>query len=103
MPAAVSTVYIYRVIVDQKENKLRKGSAYHLDVLILGVGALINGFIGVPFVCAATVRSVAHTSALTVMSRNHAPGERPKLEMVVEQRVSNFLVHVMIGEWEESV
>lgn len=86
------------MIVDKKENKLRKGSGFHLDVLVLGFCALINGVLGVPFVCAATVRSVAHTSALTVMSRNHAPGERAKLEKIIEQRLSNLLVHVLIGQ-----
>lgn len=86
------------MLVDKKENKLRKGSAFHLDIIVFGFAALINGFIGVPFVCAATVRSVAHISALTVMSTNHAPGERAKLERVVEQRVSNLLVHLLIGE-----
>jgi len=40
----------FRVIVDKKENKLRKGSGFHLDMLVLGFIALINGFLGVPFV-----------------------------------------------------
>lgn len=29
--------------------------------------------------CAATVRSVAHVSAVTVMSRTHAPGDKPHI------------------------
>ena len=34
------------MIVDKKENKLRKGSGFHLDILVLGFAALINGIIG---------------------------------------------------------
>lgn len=37
------------------------------------------GLIGAPFMCAATVRSVAHVSALTVMSQTHAPGDKPHI------------------------
>lgn len=86
------------MIVDKKENKLQKGSAYNIDILVLGVIALINGVLGLPFVCAATVRSVAHVSALTVISRNQAPGESAKIEYIIEQRVSNLLVHILIGK-----
>lgn len=79
-----------------------KGSGYNLDIISLGFISLINGLLGLPFVCAATVRSVAHLSALAVISTNHAPGESPKLERVVEQRVSNFLVHVLVGKLREN-
>ena len=44
--------------------------------------------------CAATIRSVSHD---TVMSTNHAPGEKPKLIGVNEQRVSNLLVAILLG------
>lgn len=37
---------------------------------------------GAPFVCVATVRSVSHVSALTVMSTDHAPGEKPYIKEV---------------------
>ncbi|XP_067931352.1 band 3 anion transport protein-like isoform X2 [Watersipora subatra] len=103
LPAILASILIFLetliagTIVDKKENKLQKGSAFHLDILIVGVAALINGFLGVPFVCAATVRTVSHTSALTIMSTNHAPGERAKLERVIEQRLSNLLVHLLMA------
>lgn len=37
--------------------------------------------------CAATVRSVTHVSAVTVMSRTHAPGDKPHI-VEVKGRVS---------------
>ena len=55
------------------------------------------GFFGLPWVCAATVRSIAHISALTVMSRTHAPGEKPHLIEVKEQRMSNLSVSLLVG------
>jgi hypothetical protein len=96
----ISTVFIIisRVIVNKKERKLKKGAGFHLDLFIIGC---LNGFCGIfglPFMTAATVRSVTHVSALTVFSKTHAPGEKPKLLEVKEQRVTNFLVHVLIGE-----
>lgn len=76
---------------------MKKGSGFHLDIVLV---CLINvgcGFLGTPWICAATVRSVAHVSAVTVMSRTHAPGEKPHLIEVKEQRVSALAVAVLVG------
>ncbi|XP_067929937.1 band 3 anion transport protein-like [Watersipora subatra] len=103
IPALVGAILIFLetlitgMIVNKKEHKLIKGTGFHLDILLMGVFGLVNGFMALPFVTCATVRSVAHTSALTVISKNNAPGEQPKLEKVIEQRVTNFGVHVLIG------
>lgn len=86
-----------RLIIDKKERKLRKGSGFHLDIVLI---CLINvgcGFLGTPWICAATVRSVAHVSAVTVMSRTHAPGEKPHVVEVKEQRVSALTVATLVG------
>ncbi|XP_072047600.1 band 3 anion transport protein-like isoform X2 [Amphiura filiformis] len=85
------------LIVNKKENKLVKGSGFHLDLLIIGGLACFNSILGLPWVWAATVRSVTHTGALTVFSKTHAPGEKPKLVCVYEQRVTAFLVNLIIG------
>ena len=86
------------MIVNKKDRKLKKGSGYHLDLFLIGLFATLCGILGLPFVCAATVRSVTHVSALTVYSRTHAPGEKPQLEEVKEQRVTGITVHIMVGE-----
>ena len=42
--------------------------------------SLVNavcGMFGAPWQCVATVRSVSHVSALTVMSTTHTPGDKP--------------------------
>lgn len=43
------------------------------------------------------VRCVAHVAALSVFSKNVAPGEKPKMEGVIEQRVTAFFVSLLIG------
>jgi len=77
---------------------LKKGSGYHLDILVIGLLTMVGGFMGSPFMVAATVRSVAHISSLSVFSRTHAPGETPKLERVYEQRLTALAVHILIGK-----
>ncbi len=87
-----------RLIVNKKANKLVKGSGFHLDLLLIGGLACFNSILGLPWVWAATVRSVTHTGALTVYSKTHAPGEKPKLVRVHEQRVTACLVNLLIGK-----
>lgn len=76
---------------------MKKGSGFHLDIVILCLTNIGNGFFGCPWLCAATVRSIAHVAALTIMSRTHAPGEKPHIIEVKEQRVSGLLVSVLMG------
>lgn len=72
-----------------------KGSGFHFDLLILvGMGGL-SAIFGVPWLSAATVRSVTHANALTVMSK----GPKPVIEKVMEQRVSGILVALLVGRW----
>ncbi|GJQ79533.1 hypothetical protein Trydic_g16380 [Trypoxylus dichotomus] len=89
--------HICELIVDKKERKLKKGSGFHLDVVVLCITNIGNGFFGCPWLCAATVRSIAHVAAITIMSRTHAPGEKPHIIEVKEQRVSGLVVSVFMG------
>lgn len=86
--------YITRLIVSKPERKMIKGSGFHLDLLILVTLGGIASLFGVPWLSAATVRSVTHANALTVMTK----GPKPEIEKVVEQRISAFLVAVMVGK-----
>ncbi|KAK1158980.1 solute carrier family 4 member 1b (Diego blood group) isoform X2 [Acipenser oxyrinchus oxyrinchus] len=84
---------ITTLIVSKPERKMVKGSGFHLDLLLVvgmgGVGALF----GLPWLSAATVRSVTHANALTVMSK----GGKPEIEKVLEQRISGMLVAILVG------
>ena len=84
--------------MDNPKNKLKKGTGFHLDLLLLGGLAAFNGLLGLPWVWAATVRSVTHVNSLTVWSKNQAPGEKPRLLRVKEQRVTSLVVSILVGK-----
>lgn len=61
--------HISELIVDKPERGLKKGSGLHMDIVLLCFLNTVCGFFGMPWHCAATVRSVTHVSAVTIMSR----------------------------------
>lgn len=75
-----------------------KGSGFHLDLLLIVVLGGSSALFGLPWMAAATVRSVTHVNALTVMSKAVAPGDKPRIQEVKEQRVTGLLVAIMVGE-----
>ena len=86
------------IVMNKKENNLKKGAGYNLDLLMVGLVCGICSIMGLPWICVGPVRSVSHKNALTVMSTSHAPGERPHLVKVIEQRATNIVIHIFIGE-----
>lgn len=88
---------ISELIIDKKERKLRKGNGYHMDIVVVCLLNVGCGLIGAPWCSAASVRSLTHVSAVTVMSRTHAPGDKPYVVEVKEQRVSALLVAILVG------
>ncbi|MED6276535.1 Anion exchange protein 2 [Characodon lateralis] len=88
---------ITTLIVSKKERMLVKGSGFHLDLLLIVVLGGTSALFGLPWMPAATVRSVTHVNALTVMSKAVAPGDKPRIQEVKEQRVTGLLVAVMVG------
>ncbi|XP_045910059.1 anion exchange protein 3 [Micropterus dolomieu] len=88
---------ITSLIVSKKERRLVKGSGFHLDLLLIVILGAICPLFGLPWLTAATVRSVTHVNALTVMSKATAPGEKPMIQEVKEQRLTGLLVAVLVG------
>uniref|UniRef100_A0A8D3BZ43 Anion exchange protein n=1 Tax=Scophthalmus maximus TaxID=52904 RepID=A0A8D3BZ43_SCOMX len=88
---------ITSLIVCKKERRLVKGSGFHLDLLLIVILGAICPLFGLPWLTAATVRSVTHVNALTVMSKATAPGEKPMIQEVKEQRLTGLLVAVLVG------
>ncbi|KAM6934892.1 anion exchange protein 3 isoform 1-T1 [Xenentodon cancila] len=88
---------ITSLIVSKKERRLIKGSGFHLDLLLIVILGALCPLFGLPWLTAATVRSVTHVNALTVMSKATAPGEKPMIQEVKEQRVTGLLVAVLVG------
>ncbi|XP_013138197.1 PREDICTED: anion exchange protein 3 isoform X2 [Papilio polytes] len=89
--------HIAELIIDKPERRLKKGSGFHMDIVIMSVVNAVCGMFGAPWQCVATVRSVSHVAALTVMSTTHAPGDKPYIVEVKEQRLTGLLVAVLVG------
>ncbi|XP_068613995.1 band 3 anion exchange protein-like [Brachionichthys hirsutus] len=84
---------ITTLIISKPERKMVKGSGFHFDLLILVTMGGFSAIFGLPWLSAATVRSVTHANALTVMSK----GPKPVIEKVMEQRISGILVALLVG------
>lgn len=81
-------------IVQSPENKLVKGSAYHWDLVVVGALLAVCSLFGLPWLVAATVRSVNHVRALSIV---RGSGDATETVGVVENRVSPLAVHVLIA------
>lgn len=88
---------ITTVIVNRKENKLKKGCGYHLDLFVLAILIFIVGMFGLPVYVAATVLSINHVNSLKLESQTKAPGEAPQFMGVREQRVTGMATFLFIG------
>ncbi|XP_039904679.1 electrogenic sodium bicarbonate cotransporter 4 [Simochromis diagramma] len=103
VPALLVTILIFMdqqisaVIVNRKENKLKKSCGYHLDLFWVGVLMAVCSFMGMPWYVAATVISIAHIDSLKMESESSAPGEQPQFLGVREQRLTGTLVFVLTG------
>ncbi|XP_037039833.1 electroneutral sodium bicarbonate exchanger 1 isoform X3 [Bradysia coprophila] len=102
-PALLGTILIFMdqqitaVIVNRKENKLKKGCGYHLDLFVLAILIQICTVMGLPWFVAATVLSINHVNSLKLESECAAPGEKPQFLGVREQRVTHIFIFLMIG------
>ncbi|XP_071326318.1 sodium bicarbonate cotransporter 3-like isoform X2 [Trachinotus anak] len=103
VPALLCTILIFMdqqitaVIVNRKENKLKKGCGYHLDLLVVAVMLGVCSIMGLPWFVAATVLSISHVNSLKLESECAAPGEQPKFLGIREQRVTGFMIFVLMG------
>jgi len=86
---------ITEMIISKKQ--IKKGTGFHLDTLVIGMLNFILPLLGLPLVCAATLRSLTHCNALLVFDNRIAPGETPKLIGVREQRVTTVVVNALLG------
>jgi hypothetical protein len=88
------------LLINRKQNGLRKPPAYHLDLLVCGVFIYpICSLFGLPFTHAATIRSLTHLISLTTFEDTKlADGTVKKVPaMVNEQRWTQLGIHSLIG------
>ncbi len=104
-PALLVTVLVFldqnitARIVNSPDHDLQKGEAYHLDLAVVGVLMAVCSMFGLPWLVAATVRSLNHLRSLATVEEVISPqGEtRDKVIHVRENRVTGFAIHLMIG------
>jgi len=104
-PAILATVLVYldqnitARLINSRDHKLQKGEAYHHDLAVMGVLIGICSLFGLPWLVAATVRSLNHVRSLAtveeVLDRNGDTHER--VLHVRETRVTGLAIHLLIG------
>lgn len=87
------------VIVNRPSNGLSKPPGYHLDLFVRGALTLpACAVLGLPLSVASTVPSITHVISLTTYDVQQMPGgERKVPTKVVENRLTNFLIHILVG------
>jgi len=86
-------------LVNSPDHKLKRGEAYHLDLLVVGGLLGICSLFGLPWLVAATVRSLNHVRSLAT-SEEIVTGDGQRHERVIhvrENRVTGLAIHVLIG------
>ena len=103
LPAIPATILVFldqqitAVIINRKDNQLKKGAGYHLDLFVVAVMIMICSFLGLPWFVAATVLSITHVNSLKMESIASVPGEKAKFLGVREQRMTGLFIFGFIG------
>ncbi|CAI9604266.1 unnamed protein product, partial [Staurois parvus] len=103
VPAILITILLFMdqqitaVILNRKENKLKKGAGLHLDFFCIALLIIVMSFMGLPWYVSATVISLAHMNSLKMETTVSAPGEQPKFLGIREQRVTGLAVFILTG------
>ena len=105
LPAVLVSILLYLDqnitvrLVNNPENKLEKGAGYHLDLAVVGVLVGVCSMFGLPWMVAATVRSLNHVRSLAHVesSADVYGGATDRVVSVIETRVSALAVHLLIG------
>ncbi len=104
-PALLVTVLVFldqnitARIVNTPDHRLHKGEAYHLDLGVVGLLMAFCSLFGLPWLVAATVRSLNHVRSLaTVEEVVSSTGEtRERVVHVRENRLTGLAIHLLIG------
>ncbi|MDE0864056.1 MAG: PTS sugar transporter subunit IIA [Rubripirellula sp.] len=104
-PALLVTVLIFldqnitARIVNSPDHRLHKGEAYHLDLGVVGILIACCSMIGLPWLVAATVRSLNHVRSLATIDSVTLPnGEtHERIVHVRENRMTGLTIHLLIG------
>ena len=105
IPALLCTVLVFldqnitARLVNSRDNNLQKGESYHLDLAVVGVLVSICSLFGLPWLVAATVRSLNHVRSLATTEevRDKSGQAHTHILHVRENRVTAIAIHALIG------
>lgn len=87
-------------VVNSPGHRLRKGPAYHLDMLVLAICTFACAVCGLPLMCAGTVQSLNHVRSLAtyeqVLDSSGAITGEERIARVQENRLTGFLIHASL-------
>jgi len=83
-------------IVNKEENRLKKGEAYNIDMVALGLITAVLSVTGLPWMCGATVQSMNHVRAMTT-TRFDETTSTEVIEKVTETRITGLVTHALIA------
>ncbi len=86
-------------LVNSLDHRLQRGEAYHLDLALVGGLLGVCSLFGLPWLVAATVRSLNHLRSLATVEEvvtSHQE-RREKIVRVRENRMTGFAIHLAIG------
>jgi mannitol/fructose-specific phosphotransferase system IIA component (Ntr-type) len=86
-------------LINNPGHRLKKGPAYHLDLALVGILFGVCSFFGLPWLIAATVRSLNHLRSLATVRKVPARGGEvvERIVDVRENRLTGLVIHVLIG------
>jgi len=105
IPALLAAVLVFldqnitARLVNSPDNNLTKGESYHLDLAVVGLLVGICSVFGLPWLVAATVRSLNHLRSLaTTEERVDGRGTaHTRILHVRENRVTGVAIHLALG------
>jgi mannitol/fructose-specific phosphotransferase system IIA component (Ntr-type) len=104
-PAILVTLLMYldqnitARLVNSPDHRLKKGVAYHLDLAVVGLLTGICSLFGLPWLVAATVRSLNHVRSLATMEEVVKPDgyKHERVLQVRENRITGLVTALLIG------
>lgn len=105
IPALLCSVLVYldqnitARLVNSPDNNLQKGESYHLDLAVVGILIGVCSLFGLPWLVAATVRSLNHVRSLATTEEvvDSAKVSHTHILHVRENRVTGIMIHVLMG------
>lgn len=100
IPAAMVTILLFLDqnitvrILNAKDNCLKKGAGYHLDLLVVGLLVVGASLFALPWIVAATVHSVNHVKSL---AETKVINKVETVTSVHENRLSALAIHLLIA------